>query len=840
MTGTKIYCLFARDNLQSLIRQYSILKAKQYAIDIDEALPAKRELRRLQLVLDFLQRDQYIVQNLPDRLAAARDKWAAAVHSLPDEEKRVALKQFDAFNADYGCLDIQQVHCPELMATLTSTANACEKLIEQLTRTLSGAEQPGFLSAVHLSPHVNAASSDAGSHPSHSREPSSITASVVKQQPPRKPLDDQESCAFCSHHGHRSTHCLNYGSFEKRLLRAARQSICLACCSLRPRPHLWNACPHEPLKCAFCKQAGHHQAFCRSWLKAFPSRINRSRPQTNVINTSNRGRPSSSRVHTAAPPSSSDDADAKQSSGSDDATSKGSGPQPQQAVNVHRQATRPRTTETGTSSQLQSVQGGKSDEVPQRKGSVPIQEHASTPCRLLRCTCHRDDCEYVIPLPWKAVDTIELSEAPQDPVLALTPDATSSVESAVGTSSVRMHQGGRIRNTPRRLAAYSIPKATPPFATNSAFFEAAASHVYPARSVSSNPRPEWPLPEPPLPPIRMGWSIACEGAVTSQQRPAAARDRFQAMMTSLAAPTDADIWHTCSGPLQVGAGGQPFIPGPESVVRFSQTVQKCNACTRSGRQQGGLRPKPFIQLPSDRKRRTSREHKPRKRSPPSLRRPPDDAVLNASEPSSDHELGPNPPLTEQQQAILDELLAPDNESAIGYEDLDDHEQRALEASLAELYNDDDHRLPSPSPAGEFGPFCGLEDELDELASHVAEEFYNDDGYWRPERSRSPSPSGGFGPINGREEEFVASRTAKLDADLNEQMPPANFVRLRVRHAHRLSESVAEHVQHTFRGDFYEADPYDDDFHACDSNRDHRYEDGFRQDDFYEDDSVHRA
>ncbi|KAH7684541.1 hypothetical protein AAVH_40951 [Aphelenchoides avenae] len=200
MTGTKTYCASARDSLQSLLKEYSILKAKQYAVDIDEAQPVKRNLRRLQVVRVFLQRDQDIVQNLPDRLASARDKWVAAVHNLPDQDKREALKQFDAFQADYGCLNIQQ------------------KLIEQLTETLSGADQPGFLSAVHQSPHDNEATSAAESHP---REPSSTTTSVVKQQTPRKPLDDQESCDFCRHHGHRSTHCLNYGSFEKRLLRAA-------------------------------------------------------------------------------------------------------------------------------------------------------------------------------------------------------------------------------------------------------------------------------------------------------------------------------------------------------------------------------------------------------------------------------------------------------------------------------------------------------------------------------------------------------------------------------------------------------------------------------------------
>ncbi|KAH7662452.1 hypothetical protein AAVH_43587 [Aphelenchoides avenae] len=537
MTGTKIYCLSARDNLQSLIRQYSILKVKQYAIDIDETLPAKRELRRLQLVRDFLQRDQDIVQDLPDRLAAARDKWLAAVHSLPDEDQREALKQFDAFQAGYGCLNIQQVYCPELMAMLASTANSCEKLIEQLTKTLSDGEQPGFQSAVHLSPHVNAASSDAESHP---REPSSTTTSVVKQQPPRKPLDDQESCAFCSHHGHRSTHCLNYGSFEKRLLRAARQSICLACCSLRPRPHLWKACPHEPLKCAFCKQAGHHQAFCRSWLKAFPSRINRSRPQTNVTNTSNRGRPSSSRVQTTAPPASSDDAATEQSSGSDDATTMGAVLQPQQSANVKRRATGPRTSARATPSHAKSVQCDKSDAVLQRKGSVHIQELASKPCKLLRCTCHRDDCEYIIPLPWKAVDREELSEAPEDPVLAPTLDATfsrnntvrstasatqtersewdqTSAQTSVGRSSVRYGT----RSTPRRPGIYSIAAAAPPLrlTTNSALFEATSSHVYPARPISLNPRPERPLPDPLLPPIRIGWSIACEGAGDSQQRP---------------------------------------------------------------------------------------------------------------------------------------------------------------------------------------------------------------------------------------------------------------------------------------------------------------------------------
>ncbi|KAH7706936.1 hypothetical protein AAVH_25832 [Aphelenchoides avenae] len=833
MTGTKTYCASARDSLQSLLKQYSILKAKQYAIDIDETLPAKRELRRLQLVLDFLQRDQDIVQDLPDRLASARDKWLAAVRNLPDEDQREALKQFDSFQAEKSCLNIHQVLCPEL-AKLASTANACEKHIEQLTKTLSGAEQSDVQSAAHLSPHVNAASSDAESHP---REPSSTTTSVVKQQPPRKPLDDQDSCAFCSHHGHRSTHCLNYGSFEKRLLRAARQSICLACCSQSPRPHLWKACPHEPLKCAFCKQTGHHQAFCRSWLKAFPCRINRSRPQTNVINTSNRGRPSSSRVHTAAPPSSSDDADAKQSSGSDDATTMGSGPQRQQSVNVQRRARGPRTSARATPS------------------------HASKPCRLLRCSCHRDDCEYIIPLPWKAVDTEELSEAPKDTVLAPTPDATfshnntapstasapqterseldhPSAQTPLGRSSAR----DGTSSTPRRPGIYRIAAAAPPlrFATNSALFEAAPSPVYPARSVSSNPRPERPLPEPPLPPIRMGWPIACEGVGTSHQRPAAARDRFKAMMASLATPTDADIWHTCSGPLQVGADGQQFIPSSESVVRFSQTVQKCDACARSGRRQAGLRSSPFTRLPRDRRRRTSREHKPRKRNPPSTHRPTNDAVPDASESSSDHELRPNPPLSEQQHAILDELLASDDESATGYEALDDHEQRALEASLAELYNDDDYRLPSPSPAREFGPFSGLEDELDELVSHAAEEFHNVDGHWGPEFSRSPSPSGGFGPINGLEEEFGASRTAEQDAHLNEQMPPANFVRLRPHRAHRLSEPDEERAQQTYRGDFYEASPYEDDFHACTSNKDHCYEDDVYPDDFYEDGYVRWA
>ncbi|KAH7660525.1 hypothetical protein AAVH_43691, partial [Aphelenchoides avenae] len=112
------------------------------------------------------------------------------------------------------------------------------------------------------------------------------------QQQPASELH-RSACAFCSHPGHRSTHCLNYGTFEKRLLRAARQSICASCCSLQPEPHLWKACPHEPLLCGHCKQKGHHQAFCRAWLRIFSNRISRRRPQTINRKNSTRGRSTS-------------------------------------------------------------------------------------------------------------------------------------------------------------------------------------------------------------------------------------------------------------------------------------------------------------------------------------------------------------------------------------------------------------------------------------------------------------------------------------------------------------------------------------------------------------------
>ncbi|KAH7714415.1 hypothetical protein AAVH_18234 [Aphelenchoides avenae] len=754
MADNKTYCISARSHLQSLIMQYTILSAKQYAVTLNKAEPPKFEYARLQVVSSFLKRDQTTVSELPAKISAASDKWVASIRRLPEADQYKALKQFEAFHADNNCLNIQQFLVHALITKLASYVSTCEQLLEQLTKPLSGAEQSITQPAVSQSPDANVASTEVGSK---LREPSNTARNVVKQHPPRTPLEAHESCVFCSHHGHRSTHCLNYGSFEKRLLRAARRSICLACCSLRPRPHLWKACPHTPLNCAYCKQPGHHQAFCRSWLKVFPSRINRSRPQTTTKKNPTRGRSPSYRANTAASAASSEDADTEHSSSSsDDATTTCSGAQSHQPVQpmlssaactteesrsigsrppnnasknpTRGRATRPRTTAQATYSQAETVQGDKSDAVPARDVSGPSQVFANRPCRLLRCTCQRDDCEFIIPLPWKTTDTEEATNASKAP-------------------------------------------STKPS------LDAMPSRVQPAHFIASNPRPERPLPEPPLPPIRRGWSIARGGARNTAQRPATQHNRIKAMMSTLATRTDADMWHTCSGQLQVGADGKPFTPASADVVRYSHVAQHCFACKRSGSRYVRYRPVVLNPPPRAPKPKPEREKNTRRRSPPPQCSLTSDAVDHLSDDVSDHELGPNPPLDEQQQRALAAMLESDDGSddGGGYEALDEQDQRALESSFSELCSDN---------------------------SHLGQQ-----------RSRPSSPPGGFGPLNGLEEEEVVA-------------PPA-AVRFRPRHARLPSEPDEDtdhgsRAQQTFRGGLNADVPDEDDFY---------------EEYFYEDDSV---
>lgn len=175
----------------------------------------------------------------------------------------------------------------------------------------------------------------------------------------------------------------------------------------------------------------------------------------------------------------------------------------------------------------------------------------------------------------------------------------------------------------------------------------------------------------------------------SSQRPPAQQNRFKAMVATIATPKDAYMWHTCSGPLQVGVDGKPFAPTPRS----HPTDKEYYACKRSRRQQARLMPTILNRLPRTTKPKAKQESKQCWRSPPSRPNRSNDAWTSPRDDVSDHELDHNQRLDAQQQHALDALLSSDNESDTwhGYNALDEQEQQALEASLAELYTVGPHR-----------------------------------------------------------------------------------------------------------------------------------------------------
>ncbi|KAH7720551.1 hypothetical protein AAVH_11979 [Aphelenchoides avenae] len=253
-------------------------------------------------------------------------------------------------------------------------------------------------------------------------------------------------------------------------------------------------------------------------------------------------------------------------------------------------------------------------------------------------------------------------------------------------------------------------------------------------------------------------------------------------MSTLATRTDADVWHTCSGQLQVGADGKPFTPASAGVAGYSQAAQHCLACKRLG--SCYVRYRPVVLNPPTRasKPKPKRDNNTRRRSPPPQCNRASDAADTPSYAVSDHELGPNPPLTEQQERALEAALASEDESDTwhGYDAYDEPEKRAS------------------SPHSQSS------------TRTVATQVSNARGLRRrPESSVR-----------------LADSKTKFDA------PPPAAARFRIRHAHHPSEpdEDTDHgtcAQQTFRGGLHADVPAEDDF----------YEDDFYGGGFPEEDSV---
>ncbi|KAH7703058.1 Pao retrotransposon peptidase family protein [Aphelenchoides avenae] len=137
MTGAKIYCASARSNLQSLLKQYTILKAKKYVVDIDEAVPLQQELARLQVVHSFLIKDYEIIRGLAHKIGEAADEWQTIIRDAKNEAvEDDAQKQFDAFKEQHSWDTIQMESCDELLLTLSRLACICVKNSESLSTKL--------------------------------------------------------------------------------------------------------------------------------------------------------------------------------------------------------------------------------------------------------------------------------------------------------------------------------------------------------------------------------------------------------------------------------------------------------------------------------------------------------------------------------------------------------------------------------------------------------------------------------------------------------------------------------------------------------------------------------
>ncbi|KAH7694818.1 hypothetical protein AAVH_38130 [Aphelenchoides avenae] len=430
------------------------------------------------------------------------------------------------------------------------------------------------------------------------------TAAVNQQQRSLSEVH-RGPCVFCNRPGHRSTHRLNYGTFEKRLLRAARRSVCVACCTLQPEPHLWKECPQEPLQCSHCKQRGHHQAFCRSWLRIVANRISRRRPPTITGKFPNHGRSSST---------------------------------PAQA---------------------------------------PRRRTAKKSCKQLPCTCHRDDCQYVIPLPWKttikadsdvaalseAAKTLSIAPSPATP-FARSPCVEQSKPQAPPTRAGFTAARGGARNAPRRPA------------TNNDVSTAASSGLT-AHSAKGNLRGSAPAGafSPPYPCMR---------------------DRLRATMCNTA--TDGYVGcgqcSSCSSPLLIGADGKPSNGASDIFPPDFAAAPVCHTSRRPLRRRVVRFDNPRLQRPRKRPAGTV--------NPRRGRRPKD----------SEDEYGANPPLSEKEQRALDAELDSDNESYLSY---------------GSPYAAPPYARPH-SPSGGFGPHIGREDEAPEDFALNAEV----ENYWHDE------------------------------------------------------------------------------------------------------------
>ena len=142
MTGAKIYCISARSNLQALIKQYTTIKAKKYAIEIDEAVPLKREISRLQVVASFILKDYNIVRSLAHKIGEAADEWASIIAEVKDEDVETeARKQYEAFREQHTWDTIHMESCDELLLTMSTLACICEENTEKLSKKLAEQEK---------------------------------------------------------------------------------------------------------------------------------------------------------------------------------------------------------------------------------------------------------------------------------------------------------------------------------------------------------------------------------------------------------------------------------------------------------------------------------------------------------------------------------------------------------------------------------------------------------------------------------------------------------------------------------------------------------------------------
>ncbi|KAH7718834.1 hypothetical protein AAVH_13720 [Aphelenchoides avenae] len=127
MTGSKIYCVSPRSSLQSLIKQYATSKAKQYAIDVDESVPLKREISC------SASRHKLPLQKLRHHLQLTAENRDANNEGVEGE----AQKQFDAFKEQHSWDTNQMESCDELLLTLSNLSCRCYENIVKLSKKLA-------------------------------------------------------------------------------------------------------------------------------------------------------------------------------------------------------------------------------------------------------------------------------------------------------------------------------------------------------------------------------------------------------------------------------------------------------------------------------------------------------------------------------------------------------------------------------------------------------------------------------------------------------------------------------------------------------------------------------